>query len=103
MELYHFFLFLLSIDERWLRPLQFWVPDWQQVLNSPAVVFQDREIDIGPWTRYVRSYVIPSMLAFPALIAILLAGNLAVTICVSLVWLIIAGSLVYASRGGSCL
>src|SRR5438270_9005342 len=100
MELLHLVRFLFSLDDRSLWALQRWVPDYQQILSPAKQVFQIREIEIGPWNRYVRSYVVPTLLIIPALAIIFVADSLAVTVCSTLVWLLVAGGLAHACRGG---
>jgi hypothetical protein len=102
MELWHLIRFLLSFDNRWLLPLRHWVPDFQQVVNFPKETFQSREIEIGPWTHFVKSRVFPTLLIIPVVAAILLTDSPAVTIGSTLAWLLLAGALVHSGRGGRC-
>jgi hypothetical protein len=103
MELLHLIRFLLRLDERALLALEKWVPDLDRVLNNPQEALDGRDIEIGPWNRYVERYVLPVLLIIPTLTIIFLADTLAVTVGATLAWLLLAGALVSTSRGGSCL
>jgi hypothetical protein len=100
--LYHFILLLGKLDECWLRPLRYWIPDYQHVLRSPATVFQNGPIEIGPWNRYDTICGWSVLLAVPVVLPLVLADAIAVSICLFLPWLVITGLLTRSCRGGTC-
>src|SRR5438552_9506366 len=91
--------FLLKLDERWLRPLTRWVPDLPEVLANPAAALKDRDIEIGPWTRYIRGTLLPVLLLVPALFFVQLAESPVIVLLIMAAWLLIAMGLVYTYRG----
>jgi len=110
MEFFHLFRFLVSLDTLSLRSLRKRVPDFQEVLNSPRAALQAREIEIGPWTRYVRSIVVPILLLVPVMLGGVLIGELAgpnfaqpMAIFSLVAWLVLSAWVILAGRGGVCL
>ena len=101
--LFYLVLYIRSLDERWLRPLRFWIPDAAEIMNDPAHTLQDREIEIGPWTRHVKIWFLPSVLFLPLLGLSRAFDSLLVTIILSSAWLVLAQVLMASGRGGTCI
>jgi hypothetical protein len=95
--------FILSLDVRWLRPLRVWVPDYQQILRAPSEELRQRDIVIGPWTHYVKIYVIPLLLFLPLLGLVAAFESLTITICLAVGWLLFSKIMAYIGRGGTCI
>lgn len=94
---------LLALDDRWLRPLAEVVPEAQTLLLAPADVLAQRDIEIGPWKCPIRGFVVPLLLAFPCLIATVILQSSLASVLISAVWLVVAGFLRWANRGGRCI
>ncbi len=101
-----------ALDQRSLRDLNEWVPDFQSVLNQPADGLRDRQIVIGPWRPYATRYgVIPLL----GLLVLQCAGGVAilndardfigaaVSGCVAVALAGFAGWLLWRCRGGRCV
>jgi hypothetical protein len=104
MELiFYLFRFILSLDALALKPLRAWVPDRQEILRNPAVALRQREIEIGPWTRYLLIYFLPVVLLVPVLFISVESESILLTILLSVAWLLLSRFLFASGRGGRCI
>lgn len=103
MEAFHLLRLILWLDDLGLRPLSRWVPDLPRLLDSPAQAFQVQKIEIGPWRHYVKIGVILVGLAFAGLSASHEITSRTLLICLISALLLLAGSVIYALRGGRCI